>query len=95
MNKTLAILACWIIYPIKSYKAAIFNRRRNRAIKKADLMQARTCEKVMVMQDGFNFYVGVRSDFERMKRRFNKILHIHHKHRNVFDWRSAIIYSAK
>lgn len=98
MNKIVKFLAqvfCFIVFPVKSYRKILFDSRKKKAIKMADKMQKTTPDKVMVMQDGVDFYVGVKSDFKHLKKRVNKKLKIKHEYRNAFDWKSAIIYSAK
>lgn len=93
--KFFAVVACWVIYPKKSYKRVTFKRRRNRAIKQADKRQATSCEVVMVMQDGTDFYVGIASEFKQLMKKVNKYVKLPHEYRKVYDWKKAIIYKAK
>lgn len=93
--KFFAVVACWVIYPKKSYKRVTFKRRRNRAIKQADKRQVTSCEVVMVMQDGTDFYVGIASEFKQLMRKINKYVKLPHELRKVYDWKKAIIYKAK
>lgn len=93
--KFFAVVACWVIYPKKSYKRATFKRRRNRAIKQADKRQVISCEVVMVMQDGTDFYVGIASEFKQLMKKVNKYVKLPHELRKVYDWKKAIIYKAR
>ena len=93
--KFLAVVACWVVYPKKSYKRATFQSRKNRAILQADKRQATTCERVMVMQDGTDFYVGIACEFKQLMKKVNKYVKLPHELRKVYDWKKAIIYKAK
>lgn len=89
------ILFCWVIYPYKWIKAYTFKRRLNKAIKKADARQKTTPCKVLVVQFKGEFIVGIPSELKKIDNLVRKRNNIPRKYKKVWDYRNAIVYSAK
>ncbi len=86
----LLVLFCWIIYPYKWIKQAVFNHRKEKAIQKAKELNILWGRTFYVVQNGMSFFVGDRAYFRRKKIKWNKRL------RNLgveTDYRKAIIFT--
>jgi hypothetical protein len=89
------ILFCWIIYPYKLVKHFAFIRKKNKAIKQADKLQKTTDKKIMVVQLGSIFKVGTNTELKRMDKLARTILKIKRADNWIWDYKKALIYSAK
>lgn len=92
---TVVILFCWIIYPIKWVKYFAFIHKKNKAIKEADKLQKTTDKKIMVIQLGNVFKVGTNTELKRMDKLARTILKIKRADNWIWDYKKALIYSAK
>jgi len=84
------VLFCWVIYPYKWIRKALFRVRKRNAVREADQLCRETGKAAYVVQAGTQFYVGNRAQFREWnnkarkgKRRFLDI-----------DYRHALIYKA-
>lgn len=84
------VLFCWVIYPYKWIRKALFRVRKRNAVREADQLCRETGKAAYVVQAGTQFYVGSRAQFREWntkarkgKRRFLDI-----------DYRHALIYKA-
>lgn len=87
----LLVFFCWIIYPYKWIKKAVFNSRKKKAIKKATDLNILWGRTFYVVQNGMNFFVGDRAYFRRKKIKWNKRL------KNIgvgTDYKNAIVFTA-
>ena len=91
----IVILFCWIIYPYKWIRHFAFISKKKKAIKKADKLQKNSCKKIMVCQIGSIFKVGTKTDLKRMDKLARKILKIKRADSWIWNYKKALIYSAK
>ncbi len=91
MSYALLILFCWIVYPCKWIKKAVFRRRKRKAIEKAINRYNETGRHYHVVQNGLNFFVGDRAYFRQKKIKWNKRLK---RLGAISDYRIAIIFTA-
>ena len=85
------VLFCWIVYPYKWIDKAIFDHRKAKAIAKAN----KSGRKEYVIQIGKHFISGTKEDMDRIKKNSCKNLGLKRIHYNLFDWKSAVIYTTK
>lgn len=95
ISTIIVILFCWVIYPYKWIKHAIFINRKSNAIKQADKRQKKESKKVLVVQIGNQFIVGVRDELKRIDKKAFKILRLNRNEQFIWDYRNSIIYEAK
>ncbi len=92
LNRTLSVLCvvlfCWLIYPAKWIRTAVFRVRRNNAILQADRLYAQTGKAAYVVQNGTRFLVGNRATL----RNWNKQVRKGKQPCLDIDYRHAIIY---
>jgi flagellar biogenesis protein FliO len=95
LSTLIVILFCWVIFPYKWIKHAIFINRKSKAIKEADKRQKTTAKKVMVIQIADQFIVGVNDELKRMDKKAFKILKLNRNEQFVWNYKNSLIYSAK
>lgn len=92
LNRILAVLCvvlfCWLIYPAKWIRAAVFRVRRNNAILQADRLHQQTGKAAYVVQNGTRLIVGNRATL----RNWNKHVRKAKQPCLDIDYRHAIIY---
>lgn len=85
------ILFCWVIFPYKWIKRALFEAKKANAIREADLLSIETNKQAYVVQYKTDFIVGLRDDFRRkdskIRRKIDGFLN--------WDYRNAIIHKTK
>lgn len=91
----IVILFCWIIYPYKWVMHFAFISRRNKAIKEADKRQKTSSKKIMVCQIQSYFKVGTKDELKRYDKLARKLLKVKRADNWIWDYRNAVIYSAK
>lgn len=85
------VLFCWIIYPYKWIKKAVFYHRKGKAINKAKDLSYNKGHKFFVVQNGMKFIVGDRNYFRGMNTKYKKKIK---GSQLSFDYRDAIIFTA-
>jgi hypothetical protein len=95
LSTFIVVLFCWVIFPYKWIKHAIFINRKNKAIKQADKRQKTEGKKVLVVQIGDKFIVGIRDELKRIDKKAYKLLHLNRDEQFIWDYRNSIIYEAK
>lgn len=91
----LAVLFCWIVFPVKWIKRFTFETRKANAIRRADLLASETGKKAFVVQQKMNFIVGLRSELRNKNSKIRSQLAKENKSFLNFDYRNAIIYTTK
>lgn len=89
------VLFCWVVFPTKWAKKIVFKVKYRRAIKKAAERRKTTKKRVFVVQNEREFYVGTREELRAMDKRIKRRLQRQGKSWLRWDYRNAIIYTAK
>ena len=95
LSTLIVILFCWLIFPYKWIRHAVFVNRKNKAIKQADKRQLTTNKKVMVIQIGNRFIVGINDELKRINKRGRKLLKLNKNEDFIWNYKNSLIYSAK
>lgn len=85
------IFFCWIIYPYKWIKQAVFNKRKEKAIQKAKDLSLEKGHKFFVVQNRMKFLVGDKKYFRGINTKYKKRIK---GPQLFFDYREAIIFTA-
>lgn len=95
ISTIIVILFCWIIYPYKWIRHFQFVNRKSKAIRQAKELQKTTDKKVMVIQIGSIFKIGVNTELKRYDKLARKILRVKRCDNFIWNYKNAVIYSAK
>ena len=95
LSTVIVILFCWVIFPYKWIKHAIFVNRKSKAIRQANKRQLTTAKKVMVCQIGSHFIVGVNDELKRINKRGRKLLKLNKNEEFIWNYKNSLIYTAK
>jgi hypothetical protein len=90
------VLFFQLFFIYETTRKAVFNRRKKRAIKKADKMALKLGRRIHVVQIERRFIVGTRDELKRYNRKGRKIVKKLSGSRLLdFDYRNAIVYTTK
>lgn len=95
LSTIIVILFCWLIFPYKWIRHFQFVNRKSKAIRQANKLQKTTDKKVMVIQIGSIFKVGVNTELKRYDKLARKILKVKRCDSFIWNYKNAVIYSAK
>ena len=90
LSYSIVILFCWIIFPYKWVMKFIFESNKAKAIRRCDDLSLKYNKQAYVVQNGREFYVGLRSEFRQTNSKVRRKLAKYLK----FDYRNAIIYKS-
>lgn len=87
----LTVLFCWIIFPYKWTKKALFEAKKANAIREAEMISIERNKQVYVVQYRTDFIVGLRDEFRRkdskIRRKIDGFLN--------WDYRNSIVHKTK
>lgn len=90
------VLFFQLFFTYKTIRKAVFNRRKKRAIKKADRIALEQGKRVYVVQIGRRFVVETRDELRRYNKSGRKAAkHLADTHLLDFDYRNAIVYTTQ